>query len=385
MIYLDNAATAWPKSAAVSEALINALWEFGGNPGRGGHRMSIAAAEAVYRCREKAAAYFGLPNPSRVVFTNSCTMSLNIALKSLVSRGGRVIVSDMEHNSMMRPLYAAEAGCFAVARVGRTDEETVENFRRLIDRRTVAIACLHASNVFGNVLPVARLGRLAREYGLIFLVDAAQTAGVLPIDMRRMNIDLLCMPGHKGLGGPAGTGLLLCGERYTPEPLLVGGSGAQSLQPTPPDELPERLECGTLNTPGICGLSAALDEASARNTEMTCRTELQKVAWLYDRLATVPRCKLYAPRPFYGKTVPLLSFNLYPYPSEKVAGLLDEEGIAVRAGLHCAPAAHRHAGTLPHGTVRVAPSAHTTFKELEKLVQNLKKIAEKKIAEDVYL
>lgn len=377
MIYLDNAATSYPKPACVGREMALALREYGANPGRGGHKMSLATSEAVFRCRERAAAFFHLADPRRVIFTANCTASLNIALKSVTAGGGRVIVSDMEHNSVMRPLHAVSryAPQFDVVRVGETDEETVENFRRCIRRGTVAIACLHASNVFGNVLPVAELGALARENGLIFLVDAAQTAGVLPIDMEAMNIDLLCAPGHKGLCGPAGTGLLLCSERYTPLPLMEGGSGNNSLSPLSPDELPERLECGTVNTVGICGLSAALDWTARQDTETRCRTELRRLAWLYDEMGKNPACRLYTPRPVYGQAVPLLSFNLRGKTSEETAALLDKMGVAVRAGLHCAPAAHRHFGTLPTGTVRIAPSSWTKPAEMEKVLQILNKIS----------
>jgi len=376
MMYFDNAATAYPKAPPVAAAVTAALREYGGNAGRGGHRLSMATAEMVYRCRERAAALFGLSDPSRVVFTAGCTASLNIALKSL-ARHGRVIISDMEHNATWRPLVAAggSAPCFAVARVGDTAEETVANFRRLITRDTVAIACLSASNVFGNLLPIEALGRLAREYNLVFLVDAAQTAGVIPLDMEASHIDLLCVPGHKGLGGPTGTGLLLCGERYTPTPLMQGGSGGESRSPYPPEALPERLECGTLNTVGICGLSAALEFAARGDMHARYCEELQNTARLYDALRRLPACRLYTPRPQVGTSAPLFSFNLAGKTSEETAALLDREGVAVRAGLHCAPLAHRHFGTLPDGTVRVAPSRYTTAEEWQKLLQIIYKIS----------
>lgn len=376
MIYFDNAATAYPKAPPVEAAMLQALHEYGGNAGRGGHGMSLLTAEMVYQCRERAATLFGLSDPSRVIFTANCTASLNIALKSLC-RHGRVIVSDMEHNSMMRPLIAASGRnpVFMVARVGKTAEETVANFRRLITRDTVAIACLHASNVFGNVLPIAALGALARKHGLIFLVDAAQTAGILPIDMKAMQIDLLCMPGHKGLGGPTGTGLLLCGERYTPAPLMEGGSGSESLSPYMPERLPERLECGTLNTVGICGLSAALQYAAESDLSALYCEEMARCARLYDGLKRMPQTILYTKRPSVGESVPLLSFNVYGQESEAVAARLDREGVAVRAGVHCAPAAHRHMGTLPYGTVRLSPSRFTTVEEWYKVLQIIYKIS----------
>jgi len=371
MIYLDNAATGWPKHPAVIRAMGEAMVRYGANPGRSGHRMGMETAEQVYRCRRLAADTFGLPDPSRVVFTPNCTGALNLALRSLTRRG-RVIASDMEHNSVMRPL--ALSGRYDLARVGETEEETVANFRRLIRRDTVAIACTHASNAFGNLLPIRRLGALCREQGLLFLVDAAQTAGILPIDMREMQIDLLCMPGHKGLGGPAGTGMLLCGDRFTPDPLTVGGSGTASLSLEQPEELPERLESGTLNTVGICGLAAALALAGEGHAPAAYRQEMAGLAAFYDGLRGVPGVRLYTPRPRAGAFAPVLSFNLAGKTPEQTAALLDDNGVAVRAGLHCAPAAHRHMGTLPEGTVRVSPSPRTTRAEWAKVLQIIYKI-----------
>lgn len=376
MIYLDNAATSYPKPPCVAQAMMSAL-QRGGNPGRGGHRMSIEAAEEVYRCRQSAATLFHLSDPSRVVFTQNCTASLNIALKSVMAFGGRVIVSDMEHNSVIRPLHAISprVPAYDVARVGESDEETVDNFCRCIRRETVAIACLHASNVFGNVLPIAKLGALAREHGLLFIVDAAQSAGTLPIDMQAMHIDLLCAPGHKGLNGPTGTGLLLCSDRYTPRPLMQGGSGSNSLSPLSPEELPERLESGTVNTVGIAGLRAAIDWTARQDHDAMYQTEMERLCHVYDRLLQIPSCRLYTPRPRAGEAVPLLSFNLLGKTPEETAALLDQAGIAVRAGLHCAPMAHRHFGTLPSGTVRIAPSVWTKSAELEKFLQILYKLS----------
>ena len=378
MIYLDNAATTWPKPPCVTEAVAQALKKYGANPGRGGHRMSMAASGEVYSCRETAAQLFHLEDTSHVIFTLNCTMSLNMVLKGILSAGGRVVVSDLEHNAVMRPLHALspDRPVYDVAHVvPGNDEATVENFRRCIRPDTRAIVCTHASNVFGVRLPITQLGALAREKGLLFVVDGAQTAGVLPIDMQRDQIDFLCLAGHKGLYGPMGTGLLLCSGRFQLPTLLEGGTGSQSLLLEQPEELPDRLESGTPNTPGICGLHAGMRWVLAHGTEAICRQETTHLAHMYDLLSAVPGIRLYTERPAVGRCAPVLSLNVEGRGSEEVAAELNKFGIAVRAMLHCAPAAHRAFGTLPRGTVRFAPSLFTTRQEIEHTCRILQKIA----------
>lgn len=378
MIYWDNAATTWPKPAAVTAAVGQAMTRFGANPGRGGHTMGMEASREVYRCRETAAGFFHLDNPAGVVFTLNCTMSLNLALKGILRAGGRVVVSDMEHNAVMRPLHALspERPVYDVAHtVPGDDDRTVEAFRRCITPFTKAIVCTHASNVFGIQLPVRRLGRLARENGLLFVVDAAQSAGVLPLDMEADGIDFLCVAGHKGLYGPMGTGMLLCSDRFLLPSLIEGGTGSQSLLYDQPDELPDRLESGTPNTGGICGLRAGMEWVAARGIEAIRRRELSHVQRLYDEAAAIPGVRLYTPRPEEGKSVPVLSLNIEGRSSTEAAAELNRYGVAVRAGLHCAPSAHRKLGTLPGGTVRFAPSAFTTRQEVEQTCRILRRCA----------
>ncbi len=369
LIYLDNAATTWPKPLCVRQAMLESMEQYGANPGRGGHAMSLRASEEVYRCREAAARLFHLANPAGVVFTMNCTMSLNIVLKGLLKNGGHVVVSSLEHNAVMRPLTALSVRrpVYTAAKVvPGDDDETVDNFRRCITPFTKAIVCTHASNVFGLRLPIRRLGRLAREYGLLFVVDGAQSAGVLPIDMQRDCIDYLCVPGHKGLYGPMGTGMLLCGPEKPLPTLIEGGTGSQSLLLTQPDELPDRLESGTVNLPGICGLRAGMEWVMQQGIENIGREEIWHLSMLYEHLSRMPRVQLYVPRPSLDRSAPVLSFNLDGQKSEKIAARLDEAGIAVRAGLHCAPSAHRQFHTLPDGTVRMAPSLFTTDEEIER-------------------
>lgn len=378
MIYWDNAATTWPKPAMVTAAVGQAMTRFGANPGRGGHTMGMEASREVYRCRETAADFFHLNNPAGVVFTLNCTMSLNLALKGILRTGGRVVVSDMEHNAVMRPLHALspERPAYDVAHtVPGNDDATVEAFRRCITPFTKAIVCTHASNVFGTQMPVQKLGRLAREYGLLFVVDAAQSAGVLTLDMEEDGIDFLCVAGHKGLYGPMGTGMLLCSERFLLPSLIEGGTGSQSLLYDQPDELPDRLESGTPNTAGICGLRAGMEWVKAHGVEAIRRRELSYVQRLYDVAASMPGIRLYTPRPEEGKSVPVLSLNMEGRSSVEAAAELNRYGVAVRAGLHCAPSAHRKFGTLPGGTVRFAPSAFTTRQEVEQTCRILVRCA----------
>lgn len=370
MWYWDNAATTWPKPVCVIRAMENAVQRLGANPGRGGHTMSLAAAEEVYRCRETAARLFHVDDPSHVIFTLNCTMALNMALKGILRNGGRAVVSDFEHNAVMRPLHAMSPKrlIYDVAQVFPGDDDrTVEAFHRCIRPDTRVLVCTHASNVFGISLPIRRLGKLAREHGLLFVVDGAQSAGVLPLDMQEDRIDFLCLAGHKALYGPMGTGLLLCGNRYPLPSLLEGGTGTQSLSVEQPWELPEHLESGTVNLPGICGLRAGMEWVEERGVEAIGRQEIHLLGRVYDWLRADPRIRLYTPRPTWGKTAPVLSFNVTGMPSEEIAARLNQQQVAVRAGLQCCPMAHRHFGTIDTGTVRLSPSWHTTEAETEEV------------------
>lgn len=365
-VYFDNAATTWPKPYLVREAVNRALTEYGANPGRSGYPMALAASRQVYRCRELAAEFFNLNNPSNVVFVQSCTMALNIVIKGLLKNGGRAVVSDMEHNAVMRPLHAISPGypVYDVTRVFPGDtERTLESFSRCIRPSTRAIVCLHASNVFGVRLPVREIGMLARRHGLAMVVDAAQSAGVVPIDMQADCIDYLCVPGHKGLYGPMGIGMLLCGsDRFIP-PLLEGGTGSFSASLRQPQDLPDRFESGTVNTPGILGLAAGIEFVKKQGIDEIAEREMRLISYIYSRLERMKNIRLYTPKPDFSWSAPVLSFNIEGRHSEEVADALSKKGIAVRAGLHCAPNAHRKFGTLDTGTVRVAPSAHTTMAE----------------------
>ena len=380
MLYWDNAATTWPKPPAVRQAVAAALQSYGANPGRGGHRMGLAASEQVYACREAAAAFFGLPDPAGVIFMSNCTAALNTVVHGVLGNGGRALISDLEHNAVLRPLHALPpaGGRYDIARWSPDEEETVENFRRAIRPDTRLLLCTHASNVFGVTLPIRRLAELAHSHGLVFCVDAAQTAGVLPLDMQADGIDYLCVAAHKGLYAPMGTGLLLCRNTERPLPPLVrGGTGSLSLHPEQPTELPDRLESGTPNVPGICGVAAGIRFVQQWGREAIYQHEIRLLQQVYDRLNGAAGIQLYAPRPERGHSAPVLSLNVHGMKSEELAERLDAAGVAVRAGLHCAPLAHRRFGTLPDGTARLAPSAFTTPQQAEAICKLFIQIAQK--------
>ena len=380
MIYLDNAATSYPKPPCVKEAVCKAFSLYGANPGRGGHRMSLATAERVYAARETAAILFGAASPVDVAFTNNATSAINFALYGLPLQGKHVVVSSLEHNAVMRPLenMKKQGTAVTIVRVDTADDDaTVEAFARTLTPQTAAMVCTHASNVTGEVLPIRRLGALAAARGIPFVVDASQTAGLLPIHIQRDQVDFLCMPGHKGLYGPTGTGMLIRSGKYALQPTVCGGTGSDSASWEQPADWPEQMESGTVNVAGILGLDAAMRWVMAQNVGRMHRQEMAKLQFLYRRLKCIYGVKLYGCTPQLWRHAPLLSFNLDGYSGEEVAAMLDAEGVAVRAGLHCAPAAHRHIGTISCGTVRLSLSAFTTIAELEKLCKIIVKISSK--------
>jgi len=380
MYYWDNAATTYPKPRVVSLAVEEAFSKYGANPGRGGHTLAYNTSEMLYRCRETAARFFGLTSPDTVVFTLNCTQALNMVIKGILKGGGRALISDVEHNAVVRPLFAVSErrSVFDMAKVSLTDPaETVENFRRQLRPDTKLILCTHASNVWGVTLPIREIGALAKERGIPFAVDAAQTAGVLPIDMQKDGIDFLCVAGHKGLYGPMGTGLLLSSGKYPLPSFIEGGTGSRSLDPVQPLEWPDHMESGTPNTAGICGLKTGIEWVERSGIETIYRHELTLVQKLYTCLSRIPNAKLYTPYPTEGKSVPVLSFNFDNTPSEQVAVYLNEAGVAVRAGLHCAPLAHRKMGTEKMGTVRLSPSALTDGRECVNICKILQQTAQK--------
>lgn len=379
MVYWDNAATTWKKPTVVRETVCQALGLYGANPGRAGHEMSLKTAEQVFFARQAVADFFGLSDPTGVVFTLNCTAALNTVIRGVLEEGGRALTSDLEHNAVMRPLAALSEAYprYDVVTWCADEDELVERFRRAIRPDTRLLICTHASNVFGVTLPIRKLGELAHRYGLLFCVDAAQTAGVLPINMERDHIDYLCVAAHKGLYAPMGTGILLCRETEKIPPLVRGGTGSQSLSLLQPEALPDRLESGTPNVSGICGVRAGVGFVKNIGRNKIYMHEMELLQYVYDRLKVCPNVHLYTSRPQIGDTCPVLSANVGDLPSEEVAAILNEHHIAVRAGLHCAPSAHRHFGTLQQGTVRLAPSAFSHYGEAEFICKVFLQIAEK--------
>ena len=307
MVYWDNAATTWPKPALVRFSECKAVNLYGANPGRAGHKMAMETAEQVYGCRQAVADFFGLDDPSGVVFTLNCTAALNTVIRGLLEREGRAVVSDLEHNAVMRPLAALPQGLrHDVVPWCANEDELVERFRKAIRPETRLLVCTHASNVFGVTLPIRKLGELAHRYGLLFCVDAAQTAGVLPINMEADHIDYLCVAAHKGLYAPMGMGLLLCREKQNLSPLVRGGTGSHSLQLEQPEELPDRLESGTPNTSGICALRAGVAFVENKGRDAIYRHEIGVRQCVYDLMKERTAIRFYTPRPQMGNTAAVL-------------------------------------------------------------------------------
>ncbi len=380
MPYLDNAATSWPKAPGVVLAMVHFLEEVGANPGRSGHRRSVAAGRLVYRTREALAHLLGLDDPLRIVLTQNVTYALNLALRGLLRPGDHVVTSGMEHNAVMRPLRALEEEGVALTMVPCSREGLLDpqEVRRALRPATALIVLNHASNVCGTILPVAEVGQIARQAGLLYLVDAAQTAGVLPIAMEEMGIDLLAFTGHKGLLGPTGTGGLAIGPRVPLErfsPLARGGTGSRSEHEVQPDFLPDKFESGTLNAVGYAGLLAGLEYLQERGIPAIRAHEVELTRRLLAGLRSIPGVTVYGPQEA-ERQVAVVSFNVAGRTPADVAEQLDERyDIACRPGLHCAPAAHRTLQTFPTGTVRFGLGAFTTAEEVEESVRAVGEIA----------
>lgn len=354
-----------------------ALECYGANPGRSGYPMALASSEQMYLCRERAAALFGLSDPRRVIFVLNCTAALNTVIKSLLANGGRAVISDLEHNAVVRPLHALSPSrpCYDIAHVTVGDDDaTVDAFRRAITSQTKAIVCTHASNVIGYVLPIARLAELAHEHGIPIVVDAAQSAGHVPVRMEQDRIDYLCVAGHKGLGGTMGTGMLLCLNNDRLQPLTEGGTGSHSLSFDQPDDMPERLESGTPNVAGICALRVGIERLLAVGVDRIAMYEHGLCVKLYEGLQTIRAVCVHSPYPRQGSATPVISFTVDGVAVEEIGERLSKHGIAVRCGLHCAPLAHRTIGTLPEGTVRLSLGATNTTEEINTTLQFFKKI-----------
>ncbi len=387
MIYLDNAATSWPKPPQVMEAMRRFLGEVGANPGRSGHRLSIEAARVVYRAREAVAGLLGVADPLRVVFCANATHALNLAICGLLSPGEHVVTTSMEHNSVMRPLRALEAEGVVVTVApcspqGMLDPAEVE---RSLRPATKMIVMTHASNVVGTLLPVAEVAGLARSHDLLLLVDGAQSAGALPISLTDLGADLFAFTGHKALCGPTGTGGLVIGERVDVSrlrPLLRGGTGSRSAAETQPDFLPDKFESGTMNAVGLAGLEAGVRWLTEQGVDDLRAKERALTARLLEGLRDIQGVDVKGTLDA-SQQLPVVSFTVAGLDPAEVGLRLDEEyGIAARVGLHCSPGAHRTLGTFPTGTVRFALGAFTTKDEVDRAVDSIRRVARDGAAPD---
>lgn len=376
MIYFDNAATSFPKPRRVAEEQLRCMQIYGGNPGRGSHALALAAAEKIYECREELASFFGSSNPENVIFTMNTTMALNIAMKGLLQKGDHVLISDMEHNAVFRPIYKLARDGVITYNVfdtfptlpSRTPEMICASILEKIRPNTRMLVCAHASNICSATLPLAQIGALCRQKDILFVVDAAQSAGHLPIDVEAMKIDALCAPGHKGLWGPQGSGILVLRDGIVADTLLEGGSGYNSLEGNMPQDAPERYEAGTLPTPAIAGLLEGVREVKRLGLSHIHAHECALITRLYERLAAMPKVSLYAPHHVGG----VLLFSVQDISSDRVGSFLNERGFCVRTGFHCAALAHATLGTPPSGAVRVSPSLFNTMVQIDAFADTLK-------------
>lgn len=391
MIYFDNGATTFPKPRTVVNAVDRALRYYGANPGRSGHNMSLKASEIMYDCRKNAAELFNADSPEKIIFTYNCTAALNYVIKGILKEGDHAVISSLEHNAVLRPLEnLKENGVeYSIADYSPDDEETINNFRNAIRPNTKLVICTHASNVFGVRLPVERIAALCRIHGVLFCVDAAQTAGVVPISLKDSCIDYLCTAGHKGLYGPMGTGILVINSETLPESLIQGGTGSFSSDRKQPAILPDRYESGTPNLPGIAGLNEGIKFVMKKTERGIERQETRLAVRLYNKLKNIPGVVLYTDSPEAHRCVPVISFNIEGLDSEETSEILDKRfNIAVRAGLHCAPLAHEFFGTQGSGTVRAVLSVFSNFEQVDYFASSIRTINKfkkelKKVAIDI--
>lgn len=382
LIYLDNAATSFPKPESVMQAMSEFAMNIGANPGRSGHRKSVEAGRIVYEAREKLAGIIKAPDPLRIAFTLNATMSLNFALQGFLKPGDHVITSSMEHNSVARNLRFLESRGVELTRIGCDQQNgrlDVDVIRQAIRKNTKAFVVMHASNVTGRIFPIRDIGGLAKEKDIVLIVDAAQTAGAIPVNVIEEEIDILAVTGHKSLLGPQGTGALYVREGIELSPLLHGGTGSRSEEDQHPLFMPDCFEAGTPNTIGIAGLAAGLGELDATGITRIREVELELSRLLIHRLEGHGGIRIYGRQDAVEKYLPVFSLAINGWPCSSVAQTLDEEfGIMVRSGLHCAPWAHETLGTYPDGLVRLSAGAFSTTDDINRVADALIDISNRK-------
>lgn len=373
LIYLDNAATSFPKPEPVYRKIDEVLRKKGGNPGRSSHKLAIEASRVVFGAREAVSMLINVPDSSRIVFTKNATEAINIGLKGILKPGDHVVTSTFEHNAVSKCISRLEKSGVEATRVGPDGEGFLssQDIEKAIRKNTKLVCISHASNVFGSLQPVAEIGRVCKSKGVLLMVDAAQTMGAVPVDVRAMGINVLAATGHKGLFGPQGTGFLYIEEGIEPEQFVDGGSGLAGNEL----ELPERLEAGTINTPGIGGLGAGVEFLLSENVSRIRAHEERLVAAILKGLSSIDGVSITGPLDA-AKRASLVAFNIKGRKPLDVGLRLDEEfGIMTRCGTHCAPDAHRQALTWPEGSARVSPGYFNTEEEIEILLRAVKKIA----------
>lgn len=376
MIYLDKAATTLKKPEEVIRAVTEALLTMG-NSGRGVHDAALDASRVIFETRRKLAELFGGEKPKQIAFTMNATESLNIAIKGILEAGDHVITTALEHNSVLRPLYEMEAKGVELTIIQADENGNIcyEDFENHIKENTRVIVCTHGSNLTGNMIDIERVGNIARKHQVLFVVDASQTAGVFPIDVKKMNIDILCFTGHKGLLGPQGTGGMYVREGVFVRPLLSGGSGVQTYLKNHPTQMPTALEAGTLNAHGLAGLCASVEYIMNTGTDVIREKEQQLMWYFYDRVKEIPGIRIYGDFSVKERC-PIVALNVWDYDSSEVSdALYTQYGISTRPGAHCAPLMHQALGTVMQGAVRFSFSHYNTTEEINTVIEALKELA----------
>ena len=377
MIYLDNAATTYPKPECVYEAIMDCMKNYCANPGRAGHKLAMKAAREIYDTRENIAKLFNVDNPMNIVFTNNATDSLNLAIKGLVKSGDHIITTSMEHNSVIRPIKALEKNNVenTVVQCDKDGFLNIQDLRNAIKPNTKLIVTTHASNVCGTLIDIKSVGEVAKENNILYLVDASQTAGVYDIDTKKINVDMIAAPGHKCLLGPQGTGILYIREGLELNILKEGGTGSKSEDLFQPNLLPDKYESGTHNTPGIVGLNQGVKFILEEGIENIRKHEEDLCEYMLNRLEEVPNIVIYGPKDS-KKRAAVISINIGNMDSGEITFLLDSEyDIATRSGIHCAPLAHKTLGTLEQGAVRFSLGYFNTKQDIDTAIEALKQIA----------
>ena len=378
MIYLDSAATTLQKPESVRSAMAQAVNQMS-SPGRGSYQATQLAEQTDFLCRSEAAALFGLNDPGRVIFTMNATHGLNIAIHSTVEPGAKVVVSGYEHNAVTRPLHAIPNVRLTILDTPPFQpSQMVEELETVLKQGADAVICNHVSNVFGCIQPVQEMAALCQRYGVPFIVDASQSAGVIPLSVEELGAAFVAMPGHKGLYGPQGTGLLLC--NHETKPLLYGGTGSLSRLQTMPEELPDRLEAGTHNMPGIAGLLVGIRFVRRKGIQQIAKHEKQLAAYAAQRLRQIDGIQVFYEEGFANQTG-VVSFIAEGYDCEILGDMLAKNGVAVRAGLHCAPLAHRTVGTLKTGTIRLSPSVFNNKEQIGQCAEILSHLLREKVTD----